>query len=205
MAFNIDNQSQNIFSKLKAMAPAKRFGMLRDQQKLGAASPFTMLTPVEFAELFPKYYLKGMPDVKGFYDALAKKKAGGVVEGEATTSSGASVSSSEKVTNVVKAREIYDYIRSKGIDHVHAAGIVNNMKYESNFNSGAMGDHDTSGGLFQHHASRFSAMKNYVGEGWKTNWKKQIDFALTEGEMKTYLSRNFANPSDASIGFTKDF
>jgi hypothetical protein len=205
MAFNIDNQSQNIFSKLKAMAPAKRFGMLRDQQKLGAASPFTMLTPVEFAELFPKYYLKGMPDVKGFYDALAKKKAGGVVEGEATTSSGASVSSSEKVTNVVKAREIYDYIRSKGIDHVHAAGIVNNMKYESNFNSGAIGDGGTSGGLFQHHASRFSAMKQYVGEGWQTNWKKQIDFAMTEGDMKTYLSRNFANPSDASIGFTKDF
>jgi hypothetical protein len=205
MAFTLDNQSQNIFSKLKSMAPAKRFGMLRDQQRMGAASPFTLLTPLEFAELFPKYYLKGMPEVKGFYDALSKKKGGTLAEGEATTSSGASVSSSEKVTNVVKAKEIYDYIRSKGIDHVHAAGIVNNMKYESNFNSGAIGDGGTSGGLFQHHASRFSAMKQYVGDGWQTNWKKQIDFAMTEGDMKTYLSRNFANPADASIGFTKDF
>jgi hypothetical protein len=79
------------------------------------------------------------------------------------------------------------------------------MKYESAFNSGAIGDGGTSGGLFQHHASRFTAMKNYVGDDWKTNWKKQIDFALTESDMKTYLGRNFANARDASMGFTSDF
>lgn len=211
MAFTVGNDHQSIFSRLKTMAPTNRFSSLREQSRLGASSPFTLLTPVEFAELFPKYYLRSMPDVKGFYDALSKKKSSGGISGggETTTSTGASISSSEKVTNVVKAKEIYDYLRTKGIDHVHAAGIVNNMKYESNFNSGAIGDGGTSGGLFQHHASRFTAMKNYVeangGGAWQTNWRKQIDYALTEGDMKTYLGRNFATASDASIGFTKDF
>ena len=202
MAFTLGTDSKSIFSKLKRMAPPKRFEILRDQQRLGVASRFTLLTPTEFAELFPKYYLRAMPDVKGFYDALSNKGKGG----ESTTSTAAAdVTSKERVTNIVKAKEIYDYIRSKGVDHVHAVGIVNNMKYESGFNSGAIGDGGTSGGLFQHHATRFSAMKNFVGEDWKTNWKKQIDFAMTEGDMKTYLSRNFANPSDASMGFTRDF
>jgi Phage tail lysozyme len=203
MAFTVNNH-QNIFSKLKAMSPANRFNALRSQQNLGAASPFTLLTPTEFAELFPKYYLKGMPDVRGFYDAISKKKEGQELGGAGATT-GATVSSSEKVTNVVKAKEIYDYLRSKGIDHNHATGIINNIKYESAFNSGAIGDHDTSGGLFQHHASRFSAMKKYVGDGWQTDWKKQVDFALTEGEMKTYLSRNYANAGDASSEFTRIF
>ena len=204
MAFTVGTDGKSIFSNLKHMAPTRRFSLLRDEQKVGAASRFTLLTPTEFAELFPKYYLRSMPDVKGFYDALSKKGGGG--GGDTTTSTGAAdVTSREKVTNIVKAKEIYDYLKSKGIDHVHAVGIVNNMKYESGFNSGAIGDGGTSGGLFQHHASRFSAMKNYVGEDWKTNWKKQIDFAMTEGDMKTYLSRNFANTRDASMGFTRDF
>ncbi len=204
MAFTVGNQKENLFSKLKNMMPAKRLDTFRSSQASGAASPFSMLTPTEFAELFPKYYLKQKPDVRGFFDALStRKRQGG--EAGATGDSTANVATGEKVTNTVRAKEIYDYLRSKNIDHVHAAGIINNMKYESAFNSGAIGDGGTSGGLFQHHASRFTAMKNYVGDDWKTNWKRQIDFALTEGDMKTYLGRNFANARDASMGFTSDF
>ena len=205
MAFNVGKQS-DIFSKLKTMTPAKRLDLFNKTKYQEGGTPFTLLTPEQFAELFPRYYREAKPDVAGFQKALSKGTSGG----EKTSRSGeaqgtANVATGEKVTNVVRAREIYDYLRQKGVDHNHAVGIVNNMKYESNFNSGAIGDGGTSGGLFQHHASRFTAMKNYVGDDWKTNWKKQIDFALTEGEMKTYLSKNFANGRDASMGFTKDF
>ena len=211
MAFNVGNEKKDLFNKLKTMVPAKRLDVFRSSQSQGGASVFSFLTPAEFAELFPKYYLKSLPDVAGFQKALSSQKTlGGEGQtfgphGEAGGNRTANVSTGEKVTNTVRAKEIYDYIRSKGVDHVHAVGIVNNMKYESNFNSGAMGDGDTSGGLFQHHASRFTAMKNYVGEGWQTNWKKQIDFALTEGEMKSYLGKNYANATDASREFTLGF
>lgn len=210
MAFTVGIEQRNIFSKLKTMQPARRLDLLsRTTQSNGESSPFSLLNPTQFAELFPKYYMKTKPDVRGFYDALSSKKRQGGEAGASTDSSTASVATGEKVTNTVKAKEIYDYIRSKGVDHTHAVGIVNNMKYESGFDSGALGDKQngipTSGGLFQHHASRFSAMKNYVGEGWQTNWKKQIDFAMTEGVMKKYLSVNYANPRDASSAFTEVF
>jgi Phage tail lysozyme len=211
MAFTVGNEQQSIFSRMRKMTPASRLAEFNRYQSQGGSTPFSLLTPQQFAELFPKYYMEKLPDVGGFFKALnSKKELGGEgktygpfgnTEGTAT----ATPSSNERVTNLVRAKEIYDYIRSKGIDHIHATGIINNMKYESSFNSGAMGDGDTSGGLFQHHASRFSAMKNYVGEGWQTNWKKQIDFALTEGEMKSYLSGNYANAADASREFTLRF
>jgi hypothetical protein len=205
MAFNVGKQS-DIFSKLKTMAPAKRLDLFNKTKYQEGGTPFTLLTPEQFAELFPRYYREAKPDVAGFQRALSKGTSGGEKTSRAGEAQGtANVATGEKVTNVVRAREIYDYLRQKGVDHNHAVGIVNNMKYESNFNSGAIGDGGTSGGLFQHHASRFTAMKNYVGDDWKTNWKKQIDFALTEGEMKTYLGKNFANGRDASMGFTKDF
>lgn len=208
MAFNVGSK-KDLFNKMRAMAPAARLDALKSSQSSGAASPFSLLTPTEFAKLFPKYYMDRLPDVKGFYDALSSKKSlsseGKTYGPHGDTDGSASIGSNEKVTNVVRAKEIYDYLRQKGVDHTHATGIINNMKYESAFNSGAIGDHGTSGGLFQHHASRFSAMKEYVGSDWQTNWKKQVDFALTEGEMKTFLSKNYANASDASIGFTTHF
>jgi hypothetical protein len=210
MAFTLGSQ-KDIFSKLKNMAPPKRLDLFKSAQTEGGASPFSSLTPEQFAALFPDYYKKKLPEVEGFYKALSKKEAGVELGGEGKTygphgaAGSATVGNGEKVTNVVRAKEIYDYLRQKGIDHNHAVGIVNNMKYESQFNSGAIGDNGTSGGLFQHHASRFAAMKQYVGEDWKTNWRKQIDFALTEGEMKTYLGKNYANPTDASVGFTTHF
>ena len=210
MAFTVGKENRDIFSRLRKMTPANRLMEFnRYNRSIEGNTPFTRLTPTQFAELFPKYYMEKLPDVGGFFKALnSKKELGG--EGKTygphgNTEGSATPSSNERVTNTVRAKEIYDYIRSKGVDHNHAVGIVNNMKYESKFDSGAIGDGGTSGGLFQHHASRFSSMKNYVGDGWQTNWKKQIDFAMTEGEMKSYLGKNYANASDASMGFTRTF
>ena len=209
MAFTVGNEQQNIFNRLRKMTPAKRLAEFNTYAGAAQGStPFSLLTPQQFAELFPKYYMEKLPDVGGFYKALSSKKELG---GEGKTygphgNTGTAIpSSGERVTNTVRAKEIYDYIRSKGVDHIHAVGIINNMKYESHFDSGIMGDNNTSGGLFQHHASRFTSMVNYVGPDWKTNWKKQIDFAMTEGDMKRYLSRDYANARDASMGFTSTF
>ena len=109
---------------------------------------------------------------------------------------GAAISS---VSNKIMAKQVYDYLtKEKGIDHAHAVGILANMQNESKFNSGIIGDGGTSGGLFQHHDNpsrgeyRFTNMRNYAGRGgqdWRTNWKGQIDYALSEGDMKKYLSR----------------
>jgi len=215
MAFTVGNENRDIFSRLRKMTPIKRIEMF-DQYKsqAGGSTPFSMLTPEQFAELFPKYYMQKLPDVGGFFKALSsKKELGGEGQtygphGNTTGTASATPASSERITNTVKAKEIYDYIRSKGVDHNHAVGIINNMKYESAFNSGAEHVDNNglmSGGLFQHNGTRYKAMTEYVGADWKTNWKKQIDFAMTEGDMKKYLAIDYSNATDASKGFTSTF
>jgi hypothetical protein len=63
----------------------------------------------------------------------------------------------------------------------------------------------SAGGLFQHQGSRFKNMVNAVGKDWKTNWKGQIDFALTEREAKKFLSTDFTSVSDSTKIFMLEF
>ena len=57
----------------------------------------------------------------------------------------------------VGAQSIYDYLKQNGVSPASAAGILANIRYESNFNPfNASGDGGTSGGLFQHHAGRWA-------------------------------------------------
>jgi hypothetical protein len=105
----------------------------------------------------------------------------------------------------VKAREISQYLTSKGLDDAHRLGMLANIQAESNFDSGVMGDHMTSGGLFQHHASRFSNMVKAVGENWRSNWKGQVDFALSEPAGRSYLATQFKSPEAAVEWWTKIF
>jgi len=106
----------------------------------------------------------------------------------------------------VSQKEIYNYLISKGLSRNHALGMLANIKAESNFDSSAIGDEGTSGGLFQHHDSaddkRFLKMKESAGEDWKNNWKGQIDYALTEQDTIKYKNKSFDNPQDASKWFT---
>jgi hypothetical protein len=67
----------------------------------------------------------------------------------------------------------------------------------------------TSGGLWAWHnagkgfeTGRFSSMKRYAGSDWRTDWKSQVDFCLTEGLTKKYLSIKFSTPEEASKWFT---
>ncbi len=116
--------------------------------------------------------------------------AGGYAEGE---------------KNFVPSKEVYAYLISKGLSHNHAIGILANIQAESSFNAGAIGDSGTSGGLFQHHAERFSGMVAYAGKDWAKNWKRQVDYALKEDAGKQYTNKQFNSPEEASAWFTLNF
>ena len=67
----------------------------------------------------------------------------------------------------------------------------------------------TSGGIWAWHnagagfeSGRFTNMKKFVGSDWRTDWKGQADFCLTENLTKKYLSKKFNSPEDASQWFT---
>lgn len=105
----------------------------------------------------------------------------------------------------VDPQEVYNYlVANKGLSKSHALGILANIQAESGFNASAIGDNGTSGGLFQHHASRFSALKTHSGGEW-TNWQKQVDYALSEGATKKYVAKQFATPEDASMWWTTEW
>lgn len=109
-----------------------------------------------------------------------------------------------KNTLYVNPKDVYNYLLSKGVSSNHALGMITNMHYESGFNAKAIGDGGTSAGLFQHHASRKTALEKYTN-GDLSNWKKQIDFALSEGITKKYLQSNFKSPEQASYWFTTNW
>jgi hypothetical protein len=100
---------------------------------------------------------------------------------------------------------VKSYLASKGLDKQHVAGIMSNIKHESGFRPGVLGDNGTSGGLFQHHAERFSAMRKAAGPDWQTNWKGQIDFALSEPAGQRYINTKFSTPEEATKWFTINF
>lgn len=107
--------------------------------------------------------------------------------------------------NIVSKKELYDYLKTKMSD-THALGILANVQSESNFNSAAIGDKGTSGGLFQHHADRFNGLKAALGQDtWQNNWKGQVDYALSEKPGKSYLTKTFASPEQASEWWVRNF
>ena len=100
--------------------------------------------------------------------------------------------------------EISNYLATK-MDDNHRLGILTNIQAESGFRPGILGDGNTSGGLFQHHDERFTNMVRAVGSDWATDWKGQIDFALSELAGRRYLSLGFSSAKDASKWWTLNF
>jgi uncharacterized protein YcbK (DUF882 family) len=116
----------------------------------------------------------------------------------------------QKISNPVRAKEIYDYIISKGVDHNHAVGMLANIQRESSFDSGALitdVNGKPSGGLFQHNGSRYNAMVEAAGGPgkWQKNWQGQVDYALGEPHMKKYLAANVVDTGDAADKFNEIF
>jgi hypothetical protein len=95
--------------------------------------------------------------------------------------------------------EVSNYLKNKSIGNQHRAGILANIEAESGFiYSDTTGDKGTSWGLFQWNASRRIDMVKAIPD-WKTNWKAQIDYALTEDVAPTYLKTDFKSAGEAAM------
>ena len=118
-------------------------------------------------------------------------------------------------SGTVAPKAVYEYLLSKGVDRIHALGILANIEAESSFRIGVVNSIGAVG-LFQYLGSR--KYGNPKGPGtvhpgflalvpdWQTNWKAQIDYALSvepesESRMKKYLSMPFATAADAAEAF----
>jgi len=130
----------------------------------------------------------------------AKLAVAGDYGSEITSESG-ELSGSESAV----AKEMYDYLMTKpGMTENKAEGIVANIKMESGFRPDVMGDYGTSGGLFQMHKGRYAAMEAAV-PNWRTNWKGQIDHALSTDRGPEYMRMNFASGGDAANWFMRNY
>jgi hypothetical protein len=95
--------------------------------------------------------------------------------------------------------EVSNYLKNKSIGNQHRAGILANIEAESGFiYSDTTGDKGTSWGLFQWNATRRIDMVKAIPD-WKTNWKAQIDYALTEDVAPTYLKTDFKSAGEAAM------
>ena len=112
----------------------------------------------------------------------------------------------------IQPKRIYDYLRSKGIDHIHAVGIVANIHGESSFKPGAVNPTSGAVGLFQYLGVRKGPFMTAVPD-WQTNWKGQIDYALfnePNGDSRLhgkgqYFDTQYSTPQDATVAFSNLF
>ena len=104
----------------------------------------------------------------------------------------------------VSDMEIYNYLISeKKLDKNKSIGILANIKGESDFRIGVTekGDATNKGiGLFQFtFPTRKSGLLKKVPD-YRTNWKGQVDYFLSEPEITSYLKQNF-NTSEKAAEF----
>lgn len=108
------------------------------------------------------------------------------------------------------------FLMSKGWTREQAAGIVGNLAGESGFNTGAIGDNGTSGGLGQWHdtspgVGRFTNLKNFAanrGTAW-TDFQTQLEFLQHELETNEKGAaaqlRLAGTPEQAAESFMRNF
>ena len=106
--------------------------------------------------------------------------------------------------NAINWKDVSRYLSGK-MDDNHRIGMLANIQGESGFVPGAIGDKKTSGGLFQHHADRFSGLRGKLGNKWASDWKGQVDYALSEPAGREYLSIRFKSPEEATAWWVKHF
>lgn len=104
--------------------------------------------------------------------------------------------------------QVRDYLASKGLSKAHIIGMLANIQHESGFRPQVQvvdSNGLPSGGLFQHNGPRFTTLQQKLGTAWGSNWKGQIDFALSEPDGRRYLSNAFTDPHAASKWWTINF
>lgn len=110
------------------------------------------------------------------------------------------------VSNFPQVQQYYSYMTQEiGIAPIKAAGILGGgILPESSGNPAAINKSSGASGLFQHLGSRKKAMVNAVPD-WATNPFGQINFAITEPQMKKYLAGEYHTVDEAVQAFTKIF
>jgi len=99
---------------------------------------------------------------------------------------------------VLNPQAAYAYMRQLGVSHIHALGILANIKGESGFRIDAKQPDGPGIGLFQYSsAGRKQAFLRNVPD-WKTNWKGQIKYAIGEDRGPAYFKTQFSSPEEAA-------
>ena len=125
----------------------------------------------------------------------------------ASTSGIASVDSDQTAPTTGIQGEMYNYMTKElGLSHNKALGILANIHRESSFDIDAKGDPHAGGsfGLFQWNADagRAKPMMEAVPD-WKTNWKGQIKYALSEDVGPEFIKMKFSSPQEAADWWMK--
>jgi len=98
----------------------------------------------------------------------------------------------------ISPQAVYQYLRSLGVGHVHAMGILANIQGESSFQVGVKQKGGPGVGLFQYSsAGRKDAFLRAVPD-YKTNWKGQVRYAISEDAGPAYLKTSFNTPEEAA-------
>ncbi len=102
-------------------------------------------------------------------------------------------------TGTGRQQEIYNYLKSKGMSHNHAMGLMANIMRESSFKTDPGMGSSGEIGMFQWNpqAGRSQPFAAAVPD-WKTNWKGQIDYALQEYTGPQYLRETFNSEQEAA-------
>jgi murein DD-endopeptidase MepM/ murein hydrolase activator NlpD len=108
-------------------------------------------------------------------------------------------------------KQIYEYlINEKKLNDIQALGLMANISRESSFIPSNKEPGGTGHGLFQWSHGRVEPFIKAVPD-WKTNWKAQIDYALSEPEYLSlvkpglYQSMTFESPQQAADWWMKKY
>jgi hypothetical protein len=110
-----------------------------------------------------------------------------------------------------RPKQLINFFVGKGLTPEQAAGIAGNIKSESNFKTGAIGDSGTSFGIAQWHANRGKKMKIWLKQnGYSQNdFKGQMEYLWLElqGSEKIALNKlkQTNTPQEAAFAFAKHF
>jgi hypothetical protein len=108
-------------------------------------------------------------------------------------------------------KQIFDLLVAKGLSPAGAAGILGNMKIESDFRTNALGDSSTSIGLVQWHASRKDRLMSWAKENGldPMSINGQIEYLWWELTNKfsklTDTLKTISDPYEAAYQFAKQF
>ena len=116
-----------------------------------------------------------------------------------TPSTSTSTSQGSNFSGAGRQQQVYNYLKSKGMSHNHAMGLMANIHRESSFRTDPGKGSAGEIGMFQWNpqVGRAQRFEKAVPD-WKTNWKGQIDYALREFTGPKYLRMTFGSEKEAA-------